>query len=143
MTFDIDQFNVIIAGAAPSDLGDGEVYKFTSDGDDWNFLTGADGVTSRSKTNIKSGMFDIVLKRTSPDNTRFSGLRITDLTTPGGEPFTVLVKDNAGSTVLQSDECCFVGVPEAGESSTEVSTRTWQVKMMNIDINQMIIGGNE
>ena len=142
-TFDLNYYNVIIGGIPPEGYADGESVKFTPDGDDWNFQNGADGQTSRNRTNIKSGMLEITLLRTSATNTFFSALRSLDLATPGGALFPVIIKDTIGQTAINSDESCFVALPEAADGNGDPTSRVWQIKMMNIDLNNTVIGGNE
>lgn len=140
MTFDLNGYNVIVDGISPEYLAEGEIYNFVVDGDDWSYVTGADGKSSRAKTNINTGVLSITTQRTSPTNTQFATLRKKDLTTPGGYYFKVLVKDTLGQTVIESAKASFVKSPDAPDSNTEVTSRTWDIKLLDADI---FIGGND
>jgi len=140
-TFDINFYNVIIDGNSPVGLDEGSVFKFVMDGDDWTFKNGADGRTSRSRSNIKSGVFTVTLSRTSSSNTVFSNLRKADLTTPSGVTFPFVVKDAIGKTIISTDRACIVKVPDDYDSNPDVTNRAWDFKLM--ETTERVSGGTE
>jgi hypothetical protein len=141
-TFDINYFNTIVGGIAPEAYADGECVTFAPDGDDYTFVSGADGATGRNRTNIKSGILEISLLQHSSTNIAFSKLRTADLTTPGGVMFAVNVKDSIGQTAIKSDECCFTKPPDMAFGNGDASTFVWSIKMTNIDLDNSVFGGN-
>jgi len=139
--FDINAFSVIVDDTIkPEKLGEGNCYNWAADGDDYNFMLGADGKSSAARTNIKSGVFSIILQEGSVTNTEFANLRRKDMQTAGGYYFKLSVKNTLGTLVISSKKCKFVKNPDGGYGSDGVPTYTWDIKVLE---NDAFMGGEQ
>lgn len=136
-TYDPKKVVLTIGGIPIGGYADGTFIAFEHDEDAFNKVTGADGITSRSKTNNYAGMMTITLAQTSPSNNVISGFAIADkLTNSGIVP--VIAKEVGGTTVVFSANG-WVRKQANLEYSKEITDREWVLDLANVDV---VIGGN-
>lgn len=100
-------------------------------------VVGADGTTSRAKSNNRSGTMTITLNQTSASNDYLSALLAQDELTNEGV-FPVIVKDISGESRFFSATGWVQGMPTV-EYGKEISDREWLIDLANIEFN---IAGN-
>ena len=136
-TYDPKEVHIIIGGFEMVGFADGTFLTVSRDNDAFNKVSGADGETSRAKSNDKGGSATLVLQQTSPSNDILSGIAIADeLSNSGVVP--LIVTDSLGTTTLFSGEGWIKKIPDA-VFAKEISNRDWVLDMASIDI---FIGGN-
>ena len=128
---------LIVGGSPMSGYADGTFLEVAFDEQQWNKVTGADGRTSRAKTNNRAGNITITLQQTSDSNDVLSGFMIADEATGDGV-VPVLVKDNSGRT-LAATSAAWVQQSPGQEYSKDVENREWVMDCAGID---MFVGGN-
>ncbi len=137
-TYDPKEVHIIIGGFEMMALTDGTFFTITMDDDAYAKVTGADGETSRAKSNNNGAEATISLQQTSPSNDILSGIAIADkLSNSGIVP--VIVKDSLGTTVLFSAEGWVKKMPDVTYGK-EIGNRDWPIDLANVDV---FIGGNE
>ena len=135
--YDSKQVLVIVGGAPISGFADGTFVEVAFDEQQWNKVTGADGLTQRSKTNNFAGNITITLMNGSNGNDALSALWNADrISNQGVVP--VLVKDLSGRTLWAAENGWVQQMPNQafGKDATE---RSWV-----IDCDDLIgvAGGN-
>ena len=136
-TYDPAEVQLIVGGVPISGYADGTFISIERDEQAFNKVTGADGRTSRAKTNNRAGNITITLQQTSDSNDVLSGFMIADEATGDGV-VPVLVKDNSGRT-LAATSAAWVQQSPGQEYSKDVENREWVMDCSGID---MFIGGN-
>lgn len=137
-TFDPAQLLISVGGVPISGFADGEFVSITSNNPQFTRVTGADGFTSRVKSNDYSGTMTLTLAQTSPSNDVLSAFLNADrLTNTGVVP--VLIKDLNGSSIYFSATAWIQQFPDITYSN-EMSNRAWTLELAEIDI---FVGGNE
>lgn len=140
-TFDIKELSTIIGGDQVVGMDDGESISYEPGNTDWVLKEGADGSAGRVKTNSRTGMLTLTLLKTSPFNSTLADKRALDKSTPGGSPFSVLVKDNLGDTKVSTGDTCWIeGNPTAAFANNGVPTWEWSIQMT--EIIEDYLGGN-
>jgi hypothetical protein len=137
LQYDPKQVAIIIGGKVMSGFADGTFVTIKRAEKAFNLKIGVDGEGTRSKSNNKSGMIEIVLMQSSASNDDLSALTAADeLSNLGAVP--CLVNDKSGRTLAS----CLTGwvqkYPDAGFAK-EVETRTWIIETDNL---ALFIGGN-
>lgn len=136
-TFDPASVVITIGGVPVSGYADGTFAMITRSVDAWSMVTGADGLTTRVKSNDRSGTLTLTLTQTSPSNDILSGYAVADeLRNAGVVP--VLIKDLSGTTILFSATGWVQKFPDV-EFSNILSNREWVLGIADIDI---FVGGN-
>ncbi len=136
-TFDPGQVSLIVGAFPISGFADGTFINVSRENDSFSKVTGADGITSRAKSNDRSGMIVITLAQTSPSNDVLSGINAADeLNSDGVVP--VFVKDNSGRGLFVS-AFAWIRRPADSEFSKEVSNREWTLDCSELN---MFVGGN-
>ncbi len=136
-TYDPKEVHIIVGGFEMLGLADGTFLTVSRNNDAYSMVAGADGETSRAKSNDKTGSAVLTLQQTSPSNDILSGFAIADeLSNSGVIP--IIVTDALGTTTLFSAEGWGKKLPDA-EFSKEISNRVWTFDLASIDA---FIGGN-
>lgn len=136
-TYDPAQVIVSIGGAQMSGFADGSFVTVERDEDMFTKITGADGKTSRSKSNNKAGSLTLTLQQTSPSNDILQGFALLDeLSNAGVVP--VIVKDASGRATFFS-ACAWVRKTPNAEYAKEVNNREWVMDLADLDVFH---GGN-
>ena len=137
-TYDPKDASLIVGGFAMSGFADGTFISVERTSDAFSKVTGADGITSRAKSNDKSGTITITLAQTSPSNDILSGFAILDESKNAGVvPASLL--DFAGKTVAASAFAWVKKSPKA-DYSKEVGNREWVLDCADLDL---FIGGSD
>lgn len=101
---------------------------------------GADGFSTRAKSNNNSGEVTFTLAQTSASNDDLSNMHALDLgnSTGSGGIGTLMVKDNNGNTLCEADTAWIKKFPDAA-FAREAGTREWTIATNNL---KMFVGGN-
>lgn len=136
-TFDPASVVITVGGIPMSGYADGTFALLSRSVDAWSMVTGADGLTTRVKSNDRSGTLTLTLAQTSPSNDALSAFAIDDeLNNSGVVP--ILIKDLSGSTILFSATGWVQKFPDV-EYSNILTDREWILGLADIDI---FVGGN-
>ncbi len=141
-SFNPKEVTLIVAGIlADEGFGEDSFVKVTYNAELWDTKVGADGSVTRVRTNDNTAAVEITLMQTSIVNVRFSALVALDLLGSNGAgvgPF--LLKDEGGSTIIESSACWIQKLPDVdlGKSAKE---RTWKI-MLADGVTGSIFGGN-
>jgi hypothetical protein len=136
-TYDPKSVQVIIGGVQISGFADGTFLSIERDEDAFTKVTGADGETSRAKSNNKAGMFTLTLQQTSASNDVLTGFALADeLNNDGVVP--VLIKDNLGTTTVFTANGWVRRLPTA-EFAKEITNREWTLDLADMTY---FVGGN-
>jgi hypothetical protein len=136
-TFDPAEVVITIGGVPMSGYADGTFALLTRSVDAYSMVTGADGLTTRVKSNNRSGTLTLTLTQTSPSNDALSGFALLDELSNGGV-VPIQVKDLSGTTVLFSATGWVRKIPDV-EYSNILSNREWIFDLADFD---MFVGGN-
>lgn len=136
-TYDPKQVLVLVGGVPMGGFTDGAFVSVSRDEDSFTKVVGADGETSRSKRNNRSGSMTLTLHQTSPSNDVLSALAIADeLSNAGVVP--VMVKDSSGRSILFS-ALGWIRKPADSSFSAEIEDREWVLDLADLD---MSVAGN-
>lgn len=136
-TYDPKATIIIVGGFPISGFADGTFVKVTRSSDAFAKSVGADGDTTRIKSNDLSGEIIITLSQTSQGNDILSALAVRDeLTNTGVVP--VSVKDLLGTSTFVSASC-WVRKQADAENGKEAATREWVLDVADLAV---FVGGN-
>lgn len=136
-TFDPKSVVIAVGGVPLSGFADGTFLEITSDTQQFSKTTGADGFTTRVKSNNNGATATVTLAQSSPSNDFLSGLAAADrLTNSGIVP--VLIKDLSGTTLIFAATAWIQQVPDSSFGN-EINNRSWVLDMAEADI---FLGGN-
>lgn len=136
-TYDPRQVNISVGGVPMQGFADGTFLLIDRDEDAFTKVTGADGTSTRVKSNNRSGTLTLTLKQSSPSNDVLSGFAALDeLSNSGVVP--VLVKDNSGTSIYFSATGWVQKFP-ASEFGKEINNREWILDLVDVDI---FVGSN-
>ena len=137
-SYDPKQVQVIVDGNPITGFADGTFVEVEFDEQQWNKVTGADGLTSRAKTNNYAGTITVTLLATSNGNDILSNLWNRDRRSNTGVA-NVLIKDSTGRTVWSSAQTWVQQMP--GQAfSKDTEERAWILDSANLVGNA---GGNQ
>jgi hypothetical protein len=136
-TFNPADVVVTISGIPMSGYADGTFLLVDRDEDAFIKVTGADGTSTRVKSNNRSATMTLTLKQSSPSNDILSGLANLDELTSEGV-FPVLVKDLSGNSIYFSATGWIQKYP-ASEFGKEINNREWIIDLVDTD---MFVGSN-
>lgn len=125
VTYDPAQVIVTFGGAVLSGYADGTFVNVQFDESQWNKVTGADGLTQRSKTNNYAGSVTITLLAGSASNDTLSTAWNSDRTDNDGDG-ALIVKDASGNTLWSASSAWIQGMP-AQAFSKQGETREWVI----------------
>jgi len=136
-TFDPKSVIVTIGGVPMSGYADGTFLEITADTQQWTKVTGADGFTTRVKSNDYGGVMTLTLSQSSPSNDVLSALLNVDkLSNAGVVP--ILIKDLSGTTIIFSASGWIQQFPDISFGN-EINNRAWVLDLADMDI---LVGGN-
>lgn len=122
------------------DLGgfaDGTFITVTRNNDIFSLTVGADGEGTRTKSNDRSGRFELVLQQSSPSNDILSEIAVQDEQSNGGVR-PMQVKDNNGTSLSSGESVWIVKRPDS-PFGKETDNRTWTFETNCLD---HFVGGN-
>lgn len=137
-SYDPRQVQVILGGNPITGYADGTFVEIEFDEQQWNKVTGADGLTSRAKTNNYAGAVTITLLATSSGNDVLNSIWQRDRRNNNGA-VPLLIKDSTGRTVWSAEYAWIRQMPTQGFSK-ETEEREWVLDCANMLGN---IGGNQ
>lgn len=120
-----------------SGYADGTFLEITADNQQFTKVTGADGYTTRVKSNNYGGVMTLTLAQSSPSNDALSIILNADRATNAGV-VPILIKDMSGTTVMFSAAGWIQQFPDVTYGN-EMNNRAWAIELADIDI---FIGGN-
>ena len=136
-TYDPKKVIIVIGGYPMGGFADGEFVNVIRSGDAFSKSVGADGDTTRVKSNDKSGEMTLTLSQTSPSNDVLSGIsRADELGNAGVVP--VKVKDLSGRSEFVS---AFAWIRKIADSPNgkEISNIEWVLDLTDVT---SFVGGN-
>lgn len=136
-SYDPSQVVVTVNGAQMSGFADGTFVSVIRSNDAFTKVTGADGVTSRSKSSDKSGELTITLAQTSPSNDILSALATLDELSSLGV-VAIAVKDISGRSLFASGNAWIRKVPDSAFGK-EIDNREWVFDCADL---APFVGGN-
>jgi len=136
-TYDAGDVSVVIGTRALSGLAEGTFVTVARAEQTFTKVVGADGEVTRSKTNNKSGTYEITLLQGSSDNAFLSALHLADENTGAGI-FPAGVKDNSGSS-LHFGQQCWIQKPADAPYGRDAAERVWTIEIADMET---FIGGN-
>jgi len=122
-TYDVRAGVLVVGGVPMTGFADGTAIRVEFDEEQFTKTTGADGLTTRSKTNNYAGSVSIFLQQTSPSNDVLSALWATDRATSKGV-VPVMWKDFSGRTIWAAQHA-WVRQMTSLEEGKEASDREW------------------
>lgn len=136
-TYDPKNVVIAIGGVPMSGFADGTFLEIVRDEQAFTKVVGADGYTSRVKSNNRGGTLTLTLLETSPSNDILSGIAALDeLSNAGVVP--ILVKDMSGNSVYFSATGWIQKLPDSAFGK-EVNNRAWVLDLADVDI---FVGSN-
>ena len=137
-TFDPSKVAVSIGGYPISGFAEGTFIEAERTSDMFTKKTGADGHTSRTKSNDRSGTVTLTLAQTSQSNNALSAIAIADeLTSTGVVP--IMITDLSGSTTLFTGTGWVRKMPNISLGGDDIAGIGWQLDCADMDY---FIGGN-
>jgi hypothetical protein len=136
-TYDAASVIITIDGKVIGGFADGTFIEVERTSPSFTKVVGADGRTSRAKTNDISGSITLTLAQTSPSNDVLSQLHNQDLVASDAI-FPVMMQDASGSTVLFTGTGWVEGLPKT-DFAKDISNRAW---VIHISQMQFTINGN-
>lgn len=136
-SFDPRQVLISVGGVPISGFADGTFLEITADEAQYNKVIGADGFTSRIKSNNYGGVLTLTLAQTSPSNDVLSGFLNLDRVSGAGI-VPILIKDLSGNSIFFSATAWIQQFPDITYSN-EFTDRAWTLDLADMDI---FVGGN-
>lgn len=136
-TFDPKSVVVTIGDFPVSGYADGTFLEIVADTQQFTKVVGADGFTTRVKSNNYGGVMTLTLAQSSPSNDFLSEILTADRTLNAGI-VPILIKDLLGRTVIFSATGWIQQFPDIAFGN-EINNRAWTFDLSDID---MFIGGN-
>lgn len=136
-TFDPKSVIVTIGDVPMSGYADGTFLEITADTQQWTKVVGADGFTTRVKSNDYGGVMTLTLSQSSPSNDALSALLNVDKISNAGV-VPILIKDLSGSTIMFSASGWIQQFPDV-TFGNEINNRAWVIDLSDMDI---LVGGN-
>ena len=130
-TYDPSKVIISVGGVPMSGYTDGTFCEVVRNEATWNLVVGADGNSTRSKTNNFSGTLTITLKQSSPSNDVLSSfLALDELSNAGIVP--VLIKDLSGNSIYFSAQGWVQGYANS-TFAKDITDRTWTIQLATLD----------
>lgn len=136
-TYDASQVVIVVNGNAIGGYADGTFIELERELESYTKVVGADGTTSRAKTNNLSGSITITLAQTSPSNDVLSALHDQDQT-DNTAIFPIIVKDMMGNSQMFSGTGWVEGLPKT-DYGKDIANRQWKIHVSHM---QYEITGN-
>lgn len=136
-TLDPKSIIITVGGVAISGFADGTFLEITADNPQFQKVVGADGFSTRVKSNNYGAVLTITLAQTSPSNDYLSALLNLDrLRNAGVVP--LLVKDLSGTTLIFSASAWIQQFPDVTYGN-ELNNNAW---IFDLADAELFIGGN-
>jgi hypothetical protein len=136
-TYDPKQVVITVGGVPMSGFADGTFLLVDRDEDAFSKVTGADGATTRVKSNNRGGSLTLTLKQSSPSNDVLSSFaNLDELSNAGVVP--ILVRDLSGNSVYFSATGWIRKYPSS-EFGKELNNREWVLDLADMDV---FVGSN-
>lgn len=136
-TYDPASVVISVGGVPMSGFADGTFLTVDRDENAFTKVTGADGTSTRVKSNNRSGTMTLTLKQSSPSNDILSGFAALDeLSNLGVVP--IIIKDLSGNSLFFSATGWVQKYPST-EFAKEISNREWTLDLVDVD---MFVGSN-
>lgn len=136
-TYDPKQVILTVGGAVINGFADGTFISVERSNDMFAKVVGADGITSRAKSNDKSGTITITLAQTSSGNDILSGFAARDELANEGV-VSISCKDLSGRSRYFSATAWVRKVPNS-EFGKEVTDREWAMDCADLEV---FVGGH-
>ena len=137
-TYNMKDISFICGERAITGFAEGDAITVRRREDMYKLKIGASGEGVRSKTNNRSGQWEINLLQGSDDNEFFSALAVADELNGGGK-FPVRHKDNGGSSLYGAEQVWATKIPDSA-FAVEAGAVTWLLETHDMT---MFIGKNE
>jgi hypothetical protein len=136
-SFDPKSVVITIGGVPMSGFADGTFLELTADNMQFTKITGADGYTTRVKSNNYGATMTLTLSQSSPSNEVLSAFLTADrLRNAGVVP--VLVKDMSGTTTFFAGSGWIQQFPDT-TFGNEINNRAWTIDLAEAEI---FVGSN-
>src|SRR5690606_3690578 len=136
-TYDPASVIISVGGVHMSGFADGTYLMIERDEDAFTKVTGADGYTTRVKSNNRCGSLTLTLKQSSPSNDVLSGFaNLDELSNAGVVP--ILIRDISGTSTYFSATGWIRKYPSS-EFAKELSNREWILDLADLDV---FVGSN-
>lgn len=136
-SYDPKDVVISISGVPMSGFADGTFLEITADTQQFTKVVGADGYTTRVKSNNYGAVMTLTLSQTSPSNDILSGILALDRAANRGV-VPVLIKDMSGTTIFFAGTGWIQQFPDVTYGN-EINNRAWAFDLAEVDI---FIGGN-
>lgn len=136
-TYDPASVVVSVGGVPMSGYADGTFVSVDRDEDAFTKVTGADGNTTRVKTNNRSGSLTLTLMQSSPSNDVLSGFAQLDEALNAGV-VPVLIKDLSGTSTYFS-ATGWIRKYATSDFGKEINNREWIIDLADLDV---FVGSN-
>tara|TARA_R100001480_G_scaffold7635_3_gene15596 strand:- start:608 stop:1033 length:426 start_codon:yes stop_codon:yes gene_type:complete len=136
-TYDPKKIVITLGGTPIVGLADGTFVSFERINDAYSITTGADGLTTRTKTNDKSGTLTLTLQQSSLSNNFLSTIYNLDETANAGV-VALGIKDILGLSIVTAGFAWIKKLPVV-EYGNELSNREWMIDCAD---TKVFVGGN-
>lgn len=136
-TYDPKSVIITIGGVPISGYADGTFLEIVADTQQFTKVIGADGYTTRVKSNNYGALATLTISQSSPSNDVLSGFLALDRASNAGI-VPVLIKDLSGSTIFFAGTGWIRQFPDV-TFGNEINNRAWQIDLAEADI---FVGGN-
>lgn len=136
-SYDPKSVIITIGGVPISGFADGTFLEVTADTQQFTKIVGADGFTTRVKSNNYGGVMTLTLSQSSPSNDVLSSILAADRASNLGV-VPILIKDLSGTTIIFSGTGWIQQFPDV-VFGNEINNRAWVLDLADIDL---LIGGN-
>jgi hypothetical protein len=136
-TYDPLSIVVTVGGVPMSGFTEGTFLEIARDEAVWSEIVGADGRTSRIRSNNNNATMTLTLKQTSPSNDILSGFLVADQISNNGY-LSVMVKDLLGTSTFFSAQGWIINFPDTAYAK-DILDREWSIKLTNI---KEFVGGS-
>lgn len=136
-TYDPKQVVITVGGVPMSGFADGTFLEVQREDDAYTKVVGADGYTTRTRSNNRSGSITLTLKQSSPSNDVLSGFAILDEAT-NTAVLPIFIKDLSGNSTFFSAQ----GWVKKFANSTygkDLDNREWTIDCADFDV---FVGSN-
>lgn len=137
-TYDPKEVILTVGGVPIGGYADGTFISFERSNDAYTMISGADGETSRAKSNDKNGSLTLTLAQTSDSNAVLSGIAQLDEKSNAGV-VPILLKEVNGDTTILSASGWIRKFPTV-EYAKEITNREWIIDIANVEV---FVGGNQ
>lgn len=121
--YDASQVTIVFNGTPISGFVDGTFVTVEFDEQQWNKVTGADGLTQRSKTGNYTGKVTVTLLNGSPSNDVLSSAWNADRVDNTGKG-PIIMRDLSGRTIWQAQNAWIQQMPSQGFGK-DAENREW------------------